>query len=196
VGKGADTRAAILDRGVGLACREGLEQVSFGYLAAQLGMSKSGLCAHFTSQARLHLEIAKAYVRKFDTEVIRASFSQPPGLPRLRAMLLHWSRHLTSAHGREALHINCAEGYPGAMDAVRGELVSFVAARRAALEACARDAVERGQLAAGTDHGQLARELHGIMLLLHFEARFMLDGDAVQRMELSIRRLLGQAPHD
>src|SRR5882757_7521169 len=55
--KGAATRAAILDRGVDLASAEGLEALSIGRLASELGMSKSGLFAHFGSKQDLQLAI-------------------------------------------------------------------------------------------------------------------------------------------
>ena len=53
--KGERTRAAILDRAVDLASVEGLEGLTIGRLATDLGMSKSGLFAHFGSKQELQL---------------------------------------------------------------------------------------------------------------------------------------------
>ena len=64
-GKGAETRAAILDRAVDLASVEGLEGLTIGRLAAELEMSKSGLFAHFGSKQELQLATVAAAARRF-----------------------------------------------------------------------------------------------------------------------------------
>ena len=52
---GERTRAAILRAAVSLATVDGLEGLSIGHLAAAIGMSKSGLYAHFDSKQELQL---------------------------------------------------------------------------------------------------------------------------------------------
>ena len=64
-GKGAETRAAILDRAVDLASAEGLEGLTIGRLAAELEMSKSGLFAHFGSKQELQLATVEAAADRF-----------------------------------------------------------------------------------------------------------------------------------
>ncbi|HEY3122504.1 MAG TPA: helix-turn-helix domain-containing protein, partial [Thermoanaerobaculia bacterium] len=58
--KGEATRTAILDRGVRLAAQIGLEGLTVGRLAADLGMSKSGLFAHFHSKEALQIQVLDA----------------------------------------------------------------------------------------------------------------------------------------
>jgi AcrR family transcriptional regulator len=84
--KGEQTRAAILDRAVDLASVEGLEGLSIGRLAAELGMSKSGLFAHFGSKQELQLATVAAAAERFQVNVIEPALSAPDGAPRLRAM--------------------------------------------------------------------------------------------------------------
>lgn len=84
--KGAETRAAILDRAVDLASVEGLEGLTIGRLAAELEMSKSGLFAHFGSKQELQLATVAAAARRFWAAVIEPSLSADEGLPRLRAL--------------------------------------------------------------------------------------------------------------
>ena len=62
-GKGAETRAAILERAVDLASAEGLEGLTIGRLAAEMEMSKSGLFAHFGSKQELQLATVDAAAR-------------------------------------------------------------------------------------------------------------------------------------
>jgi AcrR family transcriptional regulator len=84
--KGAETRAAILDRAVDLASAEGLEGLSIGRLAADLRMSKSGLFAHFGSKQDLQLATVGAAAERFRAAVIEPALEAPEGAPRLRAM--------------------------------------------------------------------------------------------------------------
>jgi AcrR family transcriptional regulator len=85
-GKGAETRAAILDRAIDLASAEGLEGLTIGRLASDLGMSKSGLFSHFGSKQELQLATIGAAAQRFSRAVIEPAISAPEGLPRLRAM--------------------------------------------------------------------------------------------------------------
>src|SRR3954463_14319505 len=86
VTRGAATRAAILDRGVDLASAEGLEALTIGRLAGDLGMSKSGLFAPFGSKQDLQLAIVETAARHFQKAVIDPVRGAPDGGPRLRAM--------------------------------------------------------------------------------------------------------------
>jgi AcrR family transcriptional regulator len=85
-GKGAATRSAILDRAVDLASTDGLEGLTIGRLAAELGMSKSGLFAHFGSKQELQLATVGAAAERFRRAVIDPAAGAEEGLPRLRAI--------------------------------------------------------------------------------------------------------------
>jgi AcrR family transcriptional regulator len=85
-GKGAQTRAAILERAVDLASVEGLEGLTIGRLAGELKMSKSGLFAHFGSKRELQLATVDAAARRFVADVVMPAMALPAGAPRLRAL--------------------------------------------------------------------------------------------------------------
>src|SRR4029077_14506636 len=85
--KGAQTRAAILDRAVDLASVEGLEGLTIGRLAAELRMSKSGLFAHFGSKRELQLATIEAAGARFRTTVVEPALERPEGAARLRALV-------------------------------------------------------------------------------------------------------------
>src|SRR5205085_11149339 len=93
--KGLQTRERILDTTFRLAARDGLEGLSLAGLAAELGMSKSGLFAHFLSKEELQLEMLRVASERFTEKVMRPSFQQPRGLPRLRALFENWRRWAT-----------------------------------------------------------------------------------------------------
>ncbi|MEE8546111.1 MAG: helix-turn-helix domain-containing protein, partial [Alphaproteobacteria bacterium] len=82
--KGERTREAILDHAVGLASKVGLEGLSIGALAADLGLSKSGLFAHFGSKEALQLRVLESAVDRFIATVLAPALRAPRGEPRLR----------------------------------------------------------------------------------------------------------------
>jgi len=80
------TREAILDRAVDLASTQGLEGLTIGRLAADLGMSKSGLFGLFGSKEELQLATIEEASTRFVGEVVQPTLAEPEGLPRLRAL--------------------------------------------------------------------------------------------------------------
>src|SRR5947209_1289296 len=92
MGKGADTRQRILDLAFRLAARDGLQGLSLGALAGEMGVSKSGLFAHFRSKQELEVETLRTAASRFTEQVLRPAFQKPRGLPRLRAIVERWLR--------------------------------------------------------------------------------------------------------
>lgn len=84
--RGARTRQAILGRAARLASAEGLEAVSLQRLAGDLGISKSGLFAHFGSKEELHLATVDEAARIFTDEVLRPGLVPPAGVDRIWAL--------------------------------------------------------------------------------------------------------------
>ena len=80
------TRAAILERAVDLASVEGLQGLTIGGLASDLGMSKSGLFGHFGSKEELQLATIEEASKRFAGEVVEPALAEPEGTPRLRAL--------------------------------------------------------------------------------------------------------------
>src|ERR1043166_3434313 len=83
---GERTRGAILRTAASLATVDGLEGLSIGNLAAAIGMSKSGLYAHFGSKQELQLATVDEASRILQEEVVQAALAAPPGLERLVAV--------------------------------------------------------------------------------------------------------------
>ena len=88
--RGNATRESILQAAADLASVEGLEGLTIGRLATALGMSKSGLFAHFGSKEELQLATIDAARRRFVDHVVRPSRGLPRGRARLDAMLEDW----------------------------------------------------------------------------------------------------------
>jgi AcrR family transcriptional regulator len=82
---GERSRAAILDAATQLATVEGLDGLSIGRLAEHIGMSKSGLYAHFGSKEDLQLAMVGTAQEIFFREVIEPA-RQTQGIARVQAL--------------------------------------------------------------------------------------------------------------
>src|ERR1700745_3411242 len=92
--RGMRTRQAILDHAARVGSAEGLDAVSLQRLANDLGISKSGLFAHFGSKEELHLATIDAASEIFTDEVIRPALTHPRGVGRVWALCNAWLSYL------------------------------------------------------------------------------------------------------
>src|SRR5512134_2861716 len=90
MGKGEQTRQAILDAAVELASRDGLENLTIGGLAERVRLSKSGVFAHFGSREDLQIAVLREYGRRFVDGVLQPALKERRGLPRLRRLIEEW----------------------------------------------------------------------------------------------------------
>jgi AcrR family transcriptional regulator len=165
--KGAQTRAAILDRAVDLASIEGLEGLTIGRLAAELRLSKSGLFAHFGSKQELQLATIAAAAERFRTAVIEPAMAAPDGAPRLRAMGERYLDHLDLYAGGCFWGATSAEydDRPGPVrDAIAGALDAWLGE------------LERQAAIAGVEQPErFAFELYAVVMGAN--SRYRLSGD-------------------
>jgi AcrR family transcriptional regulator len=91
---GERSRAAILGTAARLATVEGLAGLSLARLADAVGMSKSGLFAHFGSKEELQLATIDAAGTIFEELVIAPAGAVPSGVPRLRAYVERFLAHV------------------------------------------------------------------------------------------------------
>ena len=92
--RGMRTRQAILVHAARVGSAEGLEAVSLQRLAGDLGISKSGLFAHFGSKEELHMATIEAAAQIFTDEVLRPALQVPRGLGRVWALCNSWLSYL------------------------------------------------------------------------------------------------------
>ena len=150
VARGDRTRAAVLDGAVALATEEGLDGLSLGQLAVTLGVSKSGLFAHWRSKEDLQLATIERAREQWATHVVAPALQAPRGMRRLWA--LHESR--VNFYAAEVLPGGCffanAEfefnARPGP---VRDRLAEIFEEWMTLLERLVAEAVAEGELQAG-----------------------------------------------
>jgi len=183
--KGAQTRAAILDRAIDLASVEGLEGLTIGRLAAELEMSKSGLFAHFGSKQELQLATVEAAARRFRDAVVGPALAAPEGTPRLRAMAETYIDHID----RSAYAGGCFWGATSAeYDDRPGPVRDAIAA---ALDAWLAELERQARIAGVEDPAGLAFELYAVVIGAN--SRYRLSGDraAFAHARTIVARLLG-----
>jgi AcrR family transcriptional regulator len=188
--KGQQTRAAILEAALSQASHMGLEGLSIGALAEVTQMSKSGVFAHFGSREELQISVIREYHARFEEEVFFPAIREPRGLPRLRALFERWIRRVSVELDSGCIYISGAVEFDDRPGPVRDALASMVLAWHAALRRAIEMAVEERHLRADTDATQMLFEVHGLILALHHDARFLRQPGALDRARAGFERAL------
>ena len=188
--KGQQTKAAIVDAALGLATQIGLEGLSIGAVAEVMQMSKSGVFAHFGSREELQISVVREYHHRFEQEVFAPILALPRGLPRLQALFANWMRRTSAEIDSGCLYISGAAEFDDRPGPVRDALASSVKTWLAAVHRAVVQAREAGHLAATTDATQMSFEIHGLILALHFEARFLKSKQTTTRAQSGFDNML------
>jgi AcrR family transcriptional regulator len=188
--KGQQTRAAILEAALGLASQIGLEGLSIGALAEVTHMSKSGVFAHFGSREELQISVVREYHARFEEEVFFPAVREARGLPRLCGLFERWVRRVSVEIDAGCIYISGAVEFDDRPGPVRDALAGMVKTWHEALERAILIAIEEGHLRADTDPNQLLFEMHGLILALHHDARFLRNPGAVDRARRGFERIL------
>jgi AcrR family transcriptional regulator len=192
--KGETTRGLILDRALAIASTLGLEGLSIGGVAKEVGMSKSGLFAHFRSKEEMQLQVLKTAVDRFVETVVAPALGQPRGEPRVRALFANWLKWAEASWlpGGCLFIASAIE-----LDDRPGPLRDFLAsAQRDWLDALAtagRIAVDEGHFRADLDTAQFAYELYSIALSYHHFQRLLRDPRAGDRANRAFEDLLSKS---
>lgn len=159
-----------------IASAEGLEGLTIGRLAAELGMSKSGLFAHFGSKEDLQVATVEAARAVFIREVIRPAFEAEHGLARLWNLCDTWLGYVESGTFRGGCFFAAAasefDSRPGP---VRDRIAEIMKEWLAALRRAVLEAQEAGELAGDVEATQLAFEFNALELGASWA--FQLHGD-------------------
>ena len=190
--KGQQTKAAIVDAALGLATQIGLEGLSIGALAEVMRMSKSGVFAHFGSREELQISVIREYHARFEEEVFYPALEKPKGMPRLKALFKNWMNRTSVEIDSGCLYISGAVEFDDRPGPVRDALAGSVQTWLAAMYRAVVQAKEAGHLAQDADEHQIAFEIHGLILALHYEARFLNTPSSVQRANTGFTNILAR----
>jgi AcrR family transcriptional regulator len=189
--KGTITRERIVDQALKDASLLGLEGLSLGHLAEQVGMSKSGLFAHFGSKEELQKQILGAAAAKFGEIVVRPALTAPRGVPRVRAMFegwLRWERDESVPGGCVFTHAQAElDDKPGP---VRDELARWQQEWKGMLARAASIAIEEKQFRKNVDTTQFAFQMFGIVFAYYHAKRLLEEPTAEAQARAAFESLL------
>lgn len=194
--KGDETRNQILQEALAMASTVGLEGLSIGELAKTVGLSKSGLFAHFNSKENLQLQVLKATVDRFVEMVIVPALLKPRGEPRIRALfdnVVAWSNAKFMPGG--CLLMSAAHELDDQPGPLRDYLVGTQKDWLNAISNMAKIAVEEGHFRSDLDVEQFAYEFESIILASSFFKRLLRDPTTGDRSRKAIESLIERSRH-
>lgn len=194
MGKGEQTRDAILERALTLASRIGLDGLTIGTLADELGLSKSGLFAHFRSKEALVTQLLERAAERFREVVVKPALAAPRGEPRVRALFerfLRWPELVPQPGG--CIFIQASVELDDQPGPARDQLVRLWKLRLELVAGAVRRAIEVGHFHARVDPEQFAFEMEGIGLAWHQASRLLRDPRAMRRAHQAFEKLVAAA---
>jgi AcrR family transcriptional regulator len=188
------TRTEIVDRAVHRASIEGLEGLTIGRLADELGLSKAGVIGPFGSKQALQLAALKRGLEIFRERVWDPAAELPAGRARLLAVCEGWIRYLERCPLPGGCFLTTASTEWDAREGPVHEAVATAQERwLGTLGAEAEVAVRAHELPGETDPAQLAFELNAIAMGLNQALQLLGDGEAPSRARRAQERLLAPA---
>jgi AcrR family transcriptional regulator len=192
--KGEETRQRILDRAFRLASRDGLEGLSIGTLASDLGLSKSGLFAHFGSKEDLQVAVIGAAAARFEEAVIKRGLRAPRGLPRVQRLFDHWLQWITDpALPGGCLFLAAATELDDREGPARDALIGVQKQFLDLLTHAARLAVGEGHFRKTLDCESFAFDMYAIVLGYNHARRLLHEPKAEARSRAAFERLVAFA---
>jgi AcrR family transcriptional regulator len=187
--KGRETKEMILDIGLEMASRLGLEAVSIGELAKAARMSKSGLFAHFQSKENLQIEILRFAGERFSQGVVIPALRVAAGVGRIQALVDNWIRWTAQLTGG-CIFVQAGNDFKDRPGKVRDFLLQQQAAWIDSLRRIARSAIRVGHFRREIDCDQFAFELYSLLLGFHLYYKLLHNEDIRDREQASLEALI------
>jgi AcrR family transcriptional regulator len=177
--KGEASRATILLTAAKLATTRGLDGLSIGELAAEVGMSKSGLYAHFKSKEELELATIETAAAIFDGEVLQPAARAPAGTARLGALvdafLSHLERRIFPGGCFFAAVASELDTRPGP---ARDRVAEILDRWQSLFRQCILDAQAAGEIDPRAEVAQAAFEIQAMLVAGNFQ--FVMTNDLIR----------------
>jgi AcrR family transcriptional regulator len=195
--RGVRSRTAVLERSVQMASRDGLEGLTIGALAADLGTHKSSVHALFGSKEQLQLATLDAARTILIDHVIAPALSSEVGLARLQAIGDAWCDYLAAEVFSGGCFLCAAsaemDGRPGP---VRDAVASIMRAWIAVLEANIEAATTAGELHAEVDRAAMAFRLNALGMAANWQKQLLNDPSAIEHARTAWRAELDRRKPD
>jgi AcrR family transcriptional regulator len=174
---GERSRNAILNEAAHLATVEGIEGLSISRLADAVGMSKSGLFAHFGSKEELQLATIETATATFNELVVDPALAAPTGLERLEQLTANFLYYVDKVYPGGCFFASVSAEMDTRPGAVRDRTVELQDYWHKLLEQAVRDAQAEGDISLTEEAEQLAFELNSFLYLANSE--FVVTGTRI-----------------
>jgi AcrR family transcriptional regulator len=171
--KGSATKSMILEAALEISRKSGLEGITIGHLAETVGMSKSGVFAHFGSREELQIEVIRKYYEYFSENVFVPALTKAKGLPRLRHMIDAWLKSSVGENTSSCFFISGAAEFDDRHGIVRDELERSVQDWRSTLLRAIKESIAAGHLKKSVVPNEMLFQLYSIVLGAHHDSRFL-----------------------
>jgi AcrR family transcriptional regulator len=188
MGKGEETRLAVLDEAASVARGVGLGGLTIGTLAERTALSKSGLFGHFKSKESLQLQVLQHARARFVDLVVRPALAAPRGEPRLRVLFDGWLRWEGVPGG--CLFVTAGAEFHHQAGVVRDEVVRGERDMIDMITTMFRAGIADGGFRPDADPEQCAYEFNGILLAFHSAFHLLEDEQAGPRARRALDALL------
>lgn len=189
--KGERTRQTILDAAVAMASEGGFESLSIGALAGRVGMSKSGLFAHFGSREDLQVAAIEAAAARFSDLVFLPALKAPRGMPRIEALFHNWLTWVDRGGWGGGCPLQSAalefDDRPGP---VKNAVIAHFLQLERELGRAVLLAIEEGHLRRDLDVGQFVFDLFAVVSAAYYRGRLLEDEVTAQRTRTAFAALV------
>ena len=138
----------------------------------------------------------REYFARFEEEVFYPALKEPKGLPRVQALFGNWMKRVAVELQSGCIFISGAVEFDDRPGPVRDALASSVQTWLAAMHRAVVQAKEVGHLRLDADAHQIAFEIHGLILALHYEARFLKTPGSMDRSLRAFQSILARYGSD
>jgi AcrR family transcriptional regulator len=188
--KGIETKTNILEVGLKQARKFGFESLSIGELAKLVGMSKSGLFAHFKSKELMQVMILDYAAENFVLKVIKPALKKERGIPRLNALIDNWIRWSSKGKNGGCPLISASFEFDDIPGKVREATQRHLKDLQATIEKAVEISIEEGHLRKDVDKHLFAYEVFSKIIGLHLYYRLLQDETALKTFRKSFDNLI------
>lgn len=186
----------IVQRALLMANSVGLDAVTLGNLSSEIGMSKSGLFAHFKSKEALQLAVVELSVSRFGSMVVQPALQQPPGWPRLIALFENYLRWLTGEQQQgTCFFVAASQEFDDQPGVLRDALHEAMDSWRSCIARIAAPAISAEAQAEGASAELLAFEFIGLTMSFQLAHKMLRDPLAETRLRQAFALLMRRYGH-
>ena len=162
--KAKNTKVDILNTALPLVRKLGFESVSIANLAKEVGMSKSGLFAHFHSKEKMHVMILDHASVDFTQNVVIPALKTKRGLPRLKKIISNWLGWLGSSSEGACPFVAASIEYDQKDGLVKERLQFHLGSLIKAITRSVDHCIEEGHFNKKCDSNQIAYEIYSFII--------------------------------